>query len=53
MLIQHISVITLHQHYFPADGKRCMEEAGERIRERRYVLLKTKVRFIKNGGMFY
>ena len=27
------SVISLHLHYFPADGKRCMEEAGEIILE--------------------
>ena len=26
-----LSVITLYQHYFPADGERSFGEAGERI----------------------
>ena len=32
-LVYGISVMSLHLHYFPADGKRCMEEAGEIILE--------------------
>ena len=38
MRILRISVITLYQHYFPADGERLFGEewgeAGERVRER-------------------
>ena len=31
MRIQRFSVITLYQHYFPADGERSFGEDGERM----------------------
>ena len=33
MRIRRFSVITLYQHYFPADDERLFGEAGERVGE--------------------